>query len=88
MDNQGRRLVCAIALAWWIHRRKRTYIRAGHYETARRRKSFAAFWRYYNSIEETDLVRFLRLTKIKFDEIYFKVLFNLIKFYTIWVEEF
>jgi hypothetical protein len=61
------------AIGWWVLRKKRSYIRSAHYQAALHRNSFEAFWRYYKSPEESDMVRFLRLSKAEFDEVYSKV---------------
>uniref|UniRef100_A0A915E7H4 DDE Tnp4 domain-containing protein n=1 Tax=Ditylenchus dipsaci TaxID=166011 RepID=A0A915E7H4_9BILA len=64
------------AIARWLALRllkRRSYIRPAHYTAARNRTSFAIFWRYYNSPDERDLVRFLRITKPKFDQLYTKL---------------
>uniref|UniRef100_A0A915EJW1 DDE Tnp4 domain-containing protein n=1 Tax=Ditylenchus dipsaci TaxID=166011 RepID=A0A915EJW1_9BILA len=62
---------------WWAMRKKKSYIRPAHTQAALQRNSFAAFWRYYNSPEEMDLKRFLRLNKAEFDAVYSKIRFRL-----------
>ena len=61
------------AIVWWILRKRRSYIRPAHYQAAQHRSSFAPFWRYYNSPEEKDMVRFLRLSRKEFNAVHSEV---------------
>uniref|UniRef100_A0A915E965 DDE Tnp4 domain-containing protein n=1 Tax=Ditylenchus dipsaci TaxID=166011 RepID=A0A915E965_9BILA len=58
------------AIGWWAMRKRRSYVRPAHYQSALHHNSFAAFWRYYNSPDEGDLKLFLRLSQTEFEAVY------------------